>query len=97
MSVVRVMEHFDPTASSVEAAGALARRAIEAANLHDKVVLDFSGFRGGTSSLFNAVLHALREALGADAVRNRIEFRFDTAAQRMIFERSREAALRVSA
>lgn len=97
MISLRALDTIDPAASSVENGDRIARVAIATLCDTDRVRLDFAGMRGGSSSLFNALLHDLRASLGVRAVRERVEFVFDTAAQRTIFERSRDAVLRESA
>lgn len=97
MTTVRIIDFLDPAASSVATGEEVARRALAALATERQVRVDFSGFRGGASSLYNSLLHELRKNLGAAGVRERVDFTFDTTAQQVIFERSRDAVLRESA
>ncbi len=64
------------------------------ANLNDgndiEVVL--AGIRGIPSSYFNVILLRLLDDFGVEQVKNRVTFRFDTDVQRMVFQRSFDAA-----
>jgi hypothetical protein len=88
---VQGITFIDRNGSVVGSAKKLAQAVVSALITHDKITVSLTGLRGVSSSYFNTLLSDIVATHGADAIFNRINFQFDSDAQRSIFQRSFDA------
>ncbi len=96
---INAVELFDPAKPVAESAIALSDRILKDLSGGVPISVSFSGVRGAASSYYNIVLHRIKTTFGVEILRTipaRIEWRFDSDAQRTIFDRSLKAILKAA-
>lgn len=83
-----------PDRGVVDSAKQLAGMVINALNSSPKVIVSLSGIRGLSSSFFNTLLSDVASVHGVSSLYDRLDFAFDSNAQKMIFDRSFAAVTR---
>jgi hypothetical protein len=92
--VLKASSYIDTNQELVASASLLAEAVIAAFRDTPTVTVDLAGLRSVSSSYFNTLLLDVADRYGIDAIRTRLLFRFSSAAQHEIFQRSYIAALK---
>jgi hypothetical protein len=87
----------DPHDRIVASAARLADEAVRALAAHDVIEIDLAGMRGVTSSYYNVLLDRVLGVVPLADFPRRVKIRFDSAAQKLVFNRSLESATRGAA
>jgi hypothetical protein len=93
-TVFNAADYIDLTDRVVRSANRLADVVLPAICRGDSVTVDFAGLKSVSSSYFNTLLSRIATACGVEAINNRLNLRFSSAAQRDIYGRSLAAVLR---
>lgn len=92
--VLEVLSFVEPSATIVDTAELVATATLAELTGGNTVVVSFCGVRGVTSSFFNVLLARVLARHGKEVLDGALRMRFDSRAQEMMFNRSREVALR---
>ena len=97
MFTIEASQSRDPQDRIVASGLLLADEVVRRLTDHDVVEVNLKGLRGVTSSYYNVVLHRVLSILSMAEFARRVKFRFDSAAQEQVYNRSLESARRCAA
>lgn len=84
-----------PRDTTVESAARLATRVLQDLGTSGVVIVDFTELRGISSSYFNVLFRTVGEHVGINRMVNDLELRYESEAQRVIGDRSRDAVIKL--
>jgi D-arabinose 1-dehydrogenase-like Zn-dependent alcohol dehydrogenase len=95
MDAIRInaSEFIDERRAVVDCASLIAQEAVRELRAGANVVVSLRGVRGVSSSFFNVLLSAVAEVLQNDFSNQRFDVETETAAQKLILQRSLEAII----
>ncbi len=84
-----------PRDTTVESAARLAVRVLQDLGTSGVVIVDFAELRGISSSYFNILFRTVGEHVGIDRMLKDLDLRYESEAQRVIGDRSRDAVVKL--